>query len=297
VSLTSSLTPSIVVGCVADNTPKFLDQALRLLQSWRWFGGSMADMAFHIAVTGEVDTFYRNKFEQYRAIIHVVAPFDMRNPTANKLRFLELPIAREADRVLLLDCDTVIVQEPIGLLQDADFLAKIVDVPTVTPEIFAAIFAALDIAIPPANQRCTVRGEPIIPYFNSGVLSLSRRAIFTLAPEWIRVFKILIERLDLFRERTYFCEQASLSLPVAALNIPYKLLGNEMNFPAHFLDEPADSDFGRIDPVIIHYHWLADSSGYLLASPYPHVNSRIRQFNELLKAERNLPSDDAAFPQ
>jgi SAM-dependent methyltransferase len=285
----------IVAGCVADNSIKYLDQALRLLQSWRWFGGAMADMAFYIAVTGKVDLLYREIFEQYGATVHIVPPFDMRNPTANKLRFLELPIAQDADRVLLLDCDTIIVQEPACLLQDADFLAKIVDAPTVKPEVFAAIFTALDIAIPPYNQRCTVRGEPIIPYFNTGVLSFSRKAMSTIVPEWIRIFKILIERLELFKDQAYYCEQASLSLALAACGTSYTTLSNRLNFPAHFQDEPVASDFGSTDPVIIHYHWLADENGLLQASPYAKVNERIKSFNVRLSQERRRHFDNRVF--
>lgn len=277
--------PSPVVGCVADNEPKYLEQALRLLQSWRWFGGALSAADFHVCVVDGVDERYRRLYEEYGAGIHIVPPVDLRNLTANKLRFFELPVVQDADRVILLDCDTIVVQEPLVLLQPVDFLAKIVDMPTVTPEMFSKLFDELDILLPPCNQHCTVKGEPIIPYFNSGVLSFSRKAISTLAPEWIRIFKILIERLELFGERPYFCEQASLALALAACGTSFKTLGNEMNFPAHLQDQPLDSAFAHIDPVIIHYHWLADSSGYLSASPYPHVDRRICQFNERLQRE------------
>src|SRR5258708_29202929 len=32
----------IVVGCVTEDTPKYLGQTLRLVQSIRWFGGALA---------------------------------------------------------------------------------------------------------------------------------------------------------------------------------------------------------------------------------------------------------------
>src|SRR5258708_37279791 len=32
----------IVIGCVTEDTPKFLGQTLRLVQSIRWFGGGLA---------------------------------------------------------------------------------------------------------------------------------------------------------------------------------------------------------------------------------------------------------------
>jgi hypothetical protein len=44
-----------------------------------------------------------------------------------------------------------------------------------------------------------------------------------------------------------------------------------------------DSEFANVDPVIIHYHWLAHENGSLLPSVYPKVNQRIRDFNDRLR--------------
>jgi hypothetical protein len=275
----------MVVGCVADNEPKYLEQALRLLQSWRWFGGTLASAHFHICVIEELGASYRELYERYGATVRVVPRFSLSHPPSNKLRFLEWMEEKDYDRVLLLDCDTIVVREPAELLADEDLVAKIADAPTVTPDIFRKLFDEFGLPLPPADQRCTVMEEPIIPYFNAGVLSFSRRAMKSLVCEWIRMNRILVERMDLLGECGNFCEQASLALAVAAGGTKFKALGNEMNFPAHFRDQPPDSAFAHIDPVIIHYHWLADSSGYLSASPYPHVDRRICQFNERLKRE------------
>jgi len=35
----------ILLGCVTENNPKYLSQALRLLQSLRWFRGKVANTA------------------------------------------------------------------------------------------------------------------------------------------------------------------------------------------------------------------------------------------------------------
>jgi SAM-dependent methyltransferase len=291
---TSSI-QSLAVGCVADNVPKYLDQALRLLQSWRWFGGALASADFHVCVVEGVDAGYRQMYERYGATVHVVPRFSQNHPPSNKLRFLELMKNGDADRVVLLDCDTIIVQEPLRLLAETDFVAKIADMPTVPPDVFMNLFREFGLALPPADQHCTVMGESIIPYFNAGVLSFSRQAMKSLVPEWIRINRLLVERMHLLGGCGNFCEQASLSLALSACGTFFTVLGNDMNFPAHFLDQPAESDFARIDPVIVHYHWLTDSLGYLTASLYPRVDARIRQFNERLKAERNLPFDNQAF--
>ena len=45
----------IVVGCVTENNAKFLGQTQRLLQSIRWFGGSMAGARVVVAAVEGID--------------------------------------------------------------------------------------------------------------------------------------------------------------------------------------------------------------------------------------------------
>ena len=286
---------SLTVGCVADNTAKYLEQALRLLQSWRWFAGSMSAADFHLCVVDEIDPSYRALYEEYDAKVHVVPRVSTRHPPSNKLRFLELPEAGDSDRVLLLDSDTIVVGEPTGLISDADLLAKIADHPTTTPDVFESVFAAFGISLPAADQRCTVRGDWTVPYFNSGVLAFSRKSMRVLVPEWIRINSGLIEQMELLKGSGYFCEQASLSLAVAATGTSFQVLGNAMNFPAHLREEPLDSVFANTDPVIIHYHWLVDERGLIEPSPYPNVNRRIQQFNDRLLKEQSLRFNNGGF--
>jgi hypothetical protein len=286
---------SLTVGCVADNTAKYLEQALRLLRSWRWFAGAMATADFHLCVVDEIDNSYRALYEEYDAKVHVVPRVSIRHPPSNKLRFLELPEAGDSDRVLLLDCDTIVVGEPTGLISEADFLGKIADHLTTTPDVFESVFAVFGISLPAADQRCTVRGESTIPYFNSGVLAFSRKSMRVLVPQWVRINSCLIEQIEVLKECGHYCEQASLSLALAATGTSFQVLGNDMNFPAHYREEPLDSAFADTDPVIIHYHWLVDGRGLLEPSPYPNVNRRIQQFNNRLLKEQCSRFNNGGF--
>lgn len=286
----------IVVGCVADNTVKFLEQAARLLASWRWFGGSLSSADFHVCTVDEVPESFRVKYERYGAKVHLVPRFSERHPPSNKLRFLELAEIQDADWVLLLDCDTVVVQDPSAILSaGADFVAKPADFPTVTQDAFLSLFRAFNLPMPSPEYRCTVNGEPTVPYFNAGVLAFSRHAMATLVPQWIDMNHRLIDQLELLGDCSNFCEQASLTLALANCGTTMHALGNEMNFPAHCVELPLDSDFVRTDPVIIHYHWMADKDGYLTRSPYPKVDARIQQFNERLREERRREFDNRAY--
>lgn len=286
---------SLALGCVAENTPKYLGQAVRLVQSIRWFGGALSKAELHVCVVDDIRQDFREELERYGATIHVVPRFSTKHPQSNKLRFLELPDIALHDQVLLLDCDTIVVRDPSPDLLHADFTAKIADIPTVPLDTLRRIFSAFGLSMPEADQCCTVCSEPTIPYFNAGVLAFSRRGMDVLVPKWIELNEQLIARIELLEEHKNFCEQASLSLALAATNIKFKVVGNAFNFPMHFDDPTTVQGLEDTEPFIIHYHWLVDPSGYLLPSPYSTVNSRIAEFNTRLRQERESCFNNRLF--
>jgi len=126
----------LAIGCVAENTPKYLEQALRLVQSVRWFGGALNEAQFYVCVVDDVSLHYRMELERYGVTICVVSRFSTKHPQSNKLRFLELPDIVHYDHVLLLDCDTIVVRDPSSYLFHPGLAAKIADVPTVAMDTF-----------------------------------------------------------------------------------------------------------------------------------------------------------------
>ncbi|MBL8383580.1 MAG: hypothetical protein JNM90_10910 [Burkholderiales bacterium] len=281
------------VGCVADASEVFLEQAWRLLQSWRWFAGSVADAPFHVCVVGGAPEPYRRRYAALGATVHAVERFGDRHPTGNKLRFFEVAEVMAADHMLLLDCDVAVVQDPADLFASPGLTAKLADVATVSVPVFERAFAHFGLPMPPAVLETTVWNHATIPYFNSGVISLSRDAAHRLAPTWTRFNGELAGVFASFGGEAHFCEQASLSLALVATGVPYRLVGNAMNFPAHFRDQPLDTPFAQEDPVLIHYHSLVDANGRLLPSRYPRVNQRIAALNARLAQAAGAARDDA----
>lgn len=285
----------LAIGCVAENTPKYLEQALRLVQSVRWFGGALNEAQFYVCVVDDVSLHYRMELERYGVTICVVSRFSTKHPQSNKLRFLELPDIVHYDHVLLLDCDTIVVRDPSSYLFHPGLAAKIADVPTVAMDTFHRVFSVFGVPVPEADQFCTVSGELTIPYFNAGVLAFSRQAMDTLVPRWIELNQQLIARMELLGEQSNFCEQASLSLALSAIGTPFETLGNAFNFPLHFDDAALAPFLEDVDPFIIHYHWCTDPSGYILTNSYPAVNQRIEEFNARLRKERESRFDNRLF--
>jgi hypothetical protein len=274
----------LIIGCVAENTSKYLSQALRLLQSIRWFGGKIASVKCIVCVVDGVDPKYRDAFKQYAAEVRIVERFSAAHPPSNKLRFLQQPDLQGYQNVMLLDCDTIVVQDPSANLLTKSFRAKIADGPTVSSEVFEKLFDYFRLPLPAKNQNCTVRGTPTIPYFNAGVLLFSQMAMNDLVPVWVKLNKQLIEHMELLEDRANFCEQASLSLALVATNTRFEIFGNDMNLPIQHKDYIASLE--NIDPLIIHYHSCFDADGYIDGSKYPLANARIDQFNQRLRQER-----------
>ena len=106
-----------LIGCVAENHAPYLDQALRLVQSLRWFGGGMAGSRFRACVVGAADPEFRAALEDYGAEVRVVPRFHPANPYANKLQFFTEIGWDEAELFILLDCDVLITRDLAPVLR------------------------------------------------------------------------------------------------------------------------------------------------------------------------------------
>lgn len=271
-----------VVGCVVEPRAPYLEQAQRLVRSWRACAGPYADLPWQVVTIGALPAAWLARYQALDVTVHEATRVSERHGPSNKLRLLEIPEVRDASRVVLLDCDTVVVQPPHALMRGDGLSAKPADLRTVAPEAFDRLFAAFGVPQPAASMPCSVTGELTVPYFNAGVLSFGRDAVVRLIPEWLRLNHALLSRLHLLAPHEYFCDQASLSLAVAASGIAVTRLGLEMNFPAHLTPRADDAAFARTDPVVIHYHHLVTPDGALSPSPYPAVDARIAALNAAL---------------
>ena len=66
-----------------------------------------------------------------------------------------------------------------------------------------------------------------------------------------------------------------------------------MNLPCHLEASTYPADWHRLDPVIIHYHDLAYSSGFLKPNPLLQCGRRMESFNARLRAENHTVSPGA----
>jgi hypothetical protein len=272
-----------LVGCVAENNPKYLEQACRLVQSIRWFGGGLASSKIMVCVVEGVDPAFRERLTRYGADVRIVPRFLAANPFANKLQFFGEASSESCETILLLDCDTLVVQDPLPWIRSGSFQAKIADRPTVTHAVFKRVFQHYGLALPERRYTTTFGGTPTIRYCNSGVLAVP----VPLANPFITAWRDFNARLSadqsVLSPCEKHCDQASLSLALAAHPIPFGELPLPLNYPLHLTHLPAPPGFTTIDPIILHYHGRVDSRGNLMKSPYPPAQARIALFNRRKK--------------
>jgi hypothetical protein len=277
----------IVVGCVTEDTPKYLGQALRLVQSIRWFGGEFAKSRVVVGAVEHIDPRARRALEALGAEVRIVPRFHQGNPAGNRLQiFAELRDGIE-ENFLLLDCDMIVVQDPLPLLRRDVFQAKIAPLPTVTHEVFERLFAHFGLELPPRTFTTGYSGTPTIPYFNAGVIAISKTLAERVVPEWRRFNAILAAQPELVAPCERHLHQAALALALASTGVPAVEAGAELNFQLNMTQFPTPPAYLDLDPFIIHYHHLVDDDGMLLPCLFPGAQKRIDQFHARLHEERS----------
>jgi Sulfotransferase family len=276
----------IIVGCVTEDTPRYLGQTLRLVQSIRWFGGELARARVLVGAVEQIDPRVRRALEALGAEIRIVPRFEPRNGSANRLQlFTEMRDEKEQN-YLMLDCDTIVVRDPLPMLMRNFFHAKIAPFPTVTHEVFVRLFAHFGLPLPERSYVTGYTATPTIPYFNAGVFSISAALAARLVPEWRHYNVLLAGEPALVAPCEKNLHQAALAIALAKTGIPVAEAGPELNFQLNATHVAAPPGYAGIDPFIIHYHDLVDDAGMLLPCPFPRAQERIERFNERLREER-----------
>jgi hypothetical protein len=287
----------VVIAFVTENMPRLLTQSIRLLRSIRWFGGELANARVVVAGVGPLGAEARRTLEALGAEVRTVPRFHPASPTGNRLQvFAALADAREK-LFLILDCDTVVLQDPLPFLSGEVFQGKIAPAPTVTDEVFDRLFAHFRLPKPPLAHMTRLARLPTIAYFNAGVLAIPAEIAKTLAPSWRKFNQILADRPELAAPCHKHLHQAALALALAETGVPYAELPDVMNLQINARHLAQPPGFAESDPVILHYHQFGSADGFLLPCPYPGPQARIERFNARMRAEGFVEQEPAAVDQ
>jgi hypothetical protein len=275
----------VAIGLLTENTKPMLAQAIRLVRSIRWFGGGLAKTRIVVCGVGTLERGARETLESYGVELRTVTRFHPANPTGNRLQLLAELLDAPEEMLFVLDCDTLVVRDPLPYLNAGSFQAKIAPTPTVNDEVFERLFTHFDVAKPPRAHVTPFDGTPTIPYFNSGVIAIPTRLARMLVPAWRRFNLALAEQPELAAPCQRHMHQAALALALAETGIPVAELPAAMNFQLNATHVAAPPGYAETDPAILHYHHLATDDGFLLPTPYPAAQARIELFHERMLAE------------
>jgi hypothetical protein len=292
------MTPSAVFTCIAEPTNQLLEQSARLLMSLRWFGGSLAQARFVLGCTGPIPQQALELFDHYGAEVATVERYDPTHGHSNKIALLGSPILAGHDLVVLLDCDTVIVQDPARWFNQDAVAIKLADLPTVSLAELQEVFRHFKGPMLSASYRHELTGDACLAYCNSGVIIVPEKYRQRLASQWDYWNRQALTAPETLPFNRLHTDQVSLALALENSGVPFAPLPAEMNMPVHFSAEAYPPAWQELDPVIIHYHRLSYPDGFLKPCALEQCTRRIESFNARLRAEvRPQRSISPAFSQ
>jgi hypothetical protein len=279
------MTPDVVFTCIAEPTKQFLEQSARLLMSLRWFGGSLAQARFVLGCTGPIPSEPLELFDTYQAEITTVERYDPSHGHSNKVALLGSSILAGHDIVMLLDCDTLLVQDPARWLNVDAVALKLADLPTVSLVELESIFRHLECPVPSPRYHHELTGDACIAYCNSGVMIVPEKYRQRLAGQWDYWNRQVLGLPETLSFNRFHTDQVGLALTLENTDVPFAPLPAEMNVPAHFSADSYPPAWQELDPIIVHYHRLSYPNGFLKPCALRQCTRRIDAFNSRLRAE------------
>jgi hypothetical protein len=278
---------------VTENNPKFMAQAVRWVQSIRWFGGHCSDADVFVCVVDQVHRAARRELERYGAELRIVPRYSAKNGSSNRLRLLLLDELRSYDAVAMMDCDTLVVQCPCRELRASGLAAKPADFDSVNGARLIELYGRFGIPAPTRRVTASINRVEMPPYVNAGVVFFGTATLRRFAPRWRAHTDALLD--DRRWSRHIHVSQAAFALALAEQIGDYRELPLAWNFPTHLPASEIPRELHAIDPVVVHYHAKVDARAELMRCGLAAADARIQAFNERHRAERIPGSQSERF--
>jgi hypothetical protein len=275
---------NLQISCLSENSPQWFWRVQNLVLSIRRFGGGIGGATIVAHFVGDVDERFERELGGLDVAVKVVQPFPgMAKPT-NKLRMFEADGPASFDHLVALDCDVIVVDDFVDRIPPGRIGVKPADYPCLGERDWRQIYARAGLPLPESSLSATSSGEPIPPYFNSGVVTVPRELGESLGEHWRREHRDLTAWLGedphlIPRDLHFFADQVALALALARAGLPYEALPVGMNFPTHVPVHPkALGDDNRLS--VLHYHQEVDDRGFLLRPRCTEAVAAANAFNE-----------------
>jgi hypothetical protein len=279
-------------ACVAENGPDWFDKAYNLALSVRTFGGSLADAPVIVSFVGDVEREYATALEKIGAEVRVVERFHPRSPYLNKMRMLELAEDSSFDVLVALDCDVLVAGDIRDDLPVDRVAAKPADVDVLTDDQWSGLYRALDLEPPRERFAAATTGEPMYPYFNSGVVTVPHAMCRGLLDRWTGYVEAILRIYDegpqvVPSQWQFHLDQFSLAVALAREEPPPVALPLRLNMPVHIDVHPSFRE-EITPPYVIHYHKNIGADGFVWRTKYEDLNVLLDEFNRARAAALGL---------
>jgi hypothetical protein len=167
----------------------------------------------------------------------------------NKVRGLQ--VDRDND-ILLLDCDTVVVEDVGDLSTGGTVRAKVDDADPFTETEWRQFENNLG-SLRYGEYRTTATNQATGLFFNSGVLAIPRAVRADLAGAWLERFAsadLTVSNAN--GRKAFFAEQVAFGAAIADLDLDIEEIPVQLNWPTHIAPVPPGCDIP--DPHLLHYH-------------------------------------------
>ena len=289
------------ISCVIDDDPRFLTQARLLLASLRSAGVRQDDASTVLVVHVPQAMADARELEPLRQLGALIQPYEAFATGAgaycNKLVQLRTAALRQADRVLLLDADMLILRDPRPLFDPGAVRGKIVDFPLPPAEKWQRLFREAGFAeVETAATDFAPGTETPARNCNGGAYYLPRAAFAALAEAWPRWSRHCLAQEALLGEHLHHSDQLGFALAMQELGLPFRPLSLGDNFPTH-LQVSGYAHVPRQQITAAHYHRHVD--GFGLPSPVgiDWIDQQVTDALHRIRRNHDVGPDNAACPE
>lgn len=275
---------NLQISCLSENSPEWFWRVQNLMLSIRRFEGGLGNAMIVAHFVGGVSERFEQELREMDVAVKVVQSFPGTAKPTNKLRMFETDENASFDLLVALDCDVIVVDDFVDRIPDDRIGVKAADYPCFSERDWRQIYARAGLSRPESSLNATSTGEPIPPYFNSGVVTAPRELSQSLGEHWRREHRDLtgwlVEDPHLIpRHLHFFADQVALALALERSELPYDALPVGMNFPTHVPVHPS-ALHGENRLSVLHYHQEVDGRGFLLRPRCKEAVEAANDFNE-----------------
>ncbi|KAL6042333.1 hypothetical protein QOT17_024474 [Balamuthia mandrillaris] len=274
-----------------DLQEKYLVRSVKWLRSLRYMGGSLSNATAVLMFPSAPPGSFVKATAKYNPLIRVTGTVEGKCKPTHKVNVFKLEELAAFRFVIVMDCDTVflrdIAPELNSMTCDSVYAAPTNGAIRSGTRLNMLNYSreALAISLPWHHEetRCKhisppeeSRNQPDeFPYFNAGMIIIPQSLFRPITRLWHYYNDFMAANGE-----GWFCDQASLTLALAALDVPYNYLPDTLNVP--FIQVP-HTDLG--DVAVLHYH--KNEGGRSGEWPLPPVDGQLRRnlqrYNEMVR--------------